>query len=524
MQKKFTFIYLVFVTCLLAACATKKPTGNTTPSASDLPLAVSYSNADDYETQRQKLVQKDSLLSFEGTISLSEKEEAANQKLIALREEMIAYYDSVHFFPPAHHFFKSKEHIYSTKLYKILKKIPKGGIQHLHPNAGGSYRWIVERALQEPHCYVYWQPDNKQYIKGQIHFFKDGKVPAGFYPIKALNDTVKAFPDQLYTLLTFDKSMMGDSVDIWGEFERRFQRVGGFTSYQPVFEDLCTATFDSLAADGVQHVEARTHLGGSLYDLEHPAGSFPGDSVISYYQRAVQRVRTTREPDFTFKLIYTNIRFHPLEKIKEDLVTAFKVRQRHPDVVVAYDLVAHEDKGHTTQFYRDAWLMRDSLAKVYGIDMPLSLHDGESSWEHISNVYDAAMLNSKRIGHGFNLAFFPTAEEMVQQQNICVEVSPLSNQILGYVKDLRIHPAHSWIKRGIQISINPDDPGIFDYVGVTPDYWSVFLAWELDLRDLKKLAINSITYSFLSAKEKEQALAAWEKKWNSFIDNLNTTF
>jgi adenosine deaminase CECR1 len=157
---------------------------------------------------------------------------------------------------------------------------------------------------------------------------------------------------------------------------------------------------------------------------------------------------------------------------------------------------------------------------VYGVDLPLCLHAGESDWQHVSNLYDAVLLKSTRIGHGFNLSFFPAAEGLVQQQNTCIEVSPLSNQILGYVRDLRIHPAHAWIKRGIQISISPDDPGVFGYIGVTPDYWSIFLAWELDLRALKKLAMNSIMYSHLDEAGKKEALALWEKKWDVFVNDV----
>jgi adenosine deaminase CECR1 len=131
------------------------------------------------------------------------------------------------------------------------------------------------------------------------------------------------------------------------------------------------------------------------------------------------------------------------------------------------------------------------------------------------------LLQSPRIGHGFNLSFFPSVEEQVKKQNICIEVCPLSNQILGYIEDLRMHPAHSWIRHGIPISISPDDQGLFGYTGVTPDFWSIFLAWELDLRDLKKLCMNSILYSSLTKKDKETALAVWERKWKNFIENFN---
>jgi adenosine deaminase len=38
---------------------------------------------------------------------------------------------------------------------------------------------------------------------------------------------------------------------------------------------------------------------------------------------------------------------------------------------------------------------------------------------------------------------------------------------------------------GIPVSISPDDPGFFDYEGVTLDWVYAFLGWELNLADLK---------------------------------------
>lgn len=278
--------------------------------------------------------------------------------------------------------------------------------------------------------------------------------------------------------------------------------------------------FDSLVADGVQHVELRSPLGSGLYDLEKPRGSFSPDSGILYIQRAIEKLRV-KEPEFTVMLIYTNVRFQPVDVIRRDFVNAFQLRSRYPDIVRGYDLVAHEDKGNPTDYYRQVWLMRDSLSNVHGVDMPLYFHDGESTWHHVQNLYDAVLLQTPRIGHGFNLSLFPAVEEEVRKQNICIEVCPLSNQILGYIMDLRMHPAHNWIRRSIQVTISPDDPGLFGYTGVTPDFWSIFLAWELNLRDLKKLCMNSITYSSLPTKQKQQALIVWEKKWAYFIDEID---
>jgi adenosine deaminase CECR1 len=358
-------------------------------------------------------------------------------------------------------------------------------------------------------------------VKGQLHFYRAHQVPPGFYSIEKLNDSIPGFEEQLHDLITFDGSPENDSTDVWTEFENCFRRIDGFVSYQPVFKDVYVACFDSLLADGVPHVELRVGLAGGLYDLEHSAGAFPADSVIAYLQQAAHQVQQKHNQAFTFKIIYANLRFRPLDAIKQDLVHAFAIRARYPDLVKAYDLVAHEDAGHATDYFREAWLMRDSLAKVYGVDLPLCLHDGESSWEHVTNLYDAVLLGSVRIGHGLNLSFFPGVEDLVRKQNICMEVSPLSNQILGYVGDLRMHPAHAWIKRGIQISISPDDPALFDYTGVTPDYWSICLAWELDLQALKKLSMNGILYSQLSEAEQQEALRVWQDRWQRFVAYAN---
>ena len=73
--------------------------------------------------------------------------------------------------------------------------------------------------------------------------------------------------------------------------------------------------------------------------------------------------------------------------------------------------------------------MRDSLQQVYGVDMPLCLHDGESNSQSVQNMYDALLLNSKRIGHGFNIMNFPKAVELAKEKDVCIEVNPLSNQI-----------------------------------------------------------------------------------------------
>ena len=128
---------------------------------------------------------------------------------------------------------------------------------------------------------------------------------------------------------------------------------------------------------------------------------------------------------------------------------------------------------------------------------------GESVDKENNNLVDAILMGTKRIGHGFALAKHPHLQEIVKRENICIECCPVSNLVLGYTLDLRIHPVRSFLHAGLPVSISPDDPGFFDAEGVTLDYVYAFLAWELDLADLKKLCLNSLDYALINDEEKE---------------------
>ena len=71
------------------------------------------------------------------------------------------------------------------------------------------------------------------------------------------------------------------------------------------------------------------------------------------------------------------------------------------------------------------------------------------------------------------------------------------------------------------MSISSDDPGFFNYQGVTLDYAYVALAWELDLMDLKQLSLNGIKYSSVTDAVKKDLLEnVFPQKWAEFVAML----
>lgn len=468
-----------------------------------------------YFQQRAQLIDKDSQTSFEKTIKLSPKELILDSLLAQLQDSMLLAYKEQHFFPPARYFFQSKAHIENTQLFEVLKMMPKGGILHLHGAAAGNARWVVDKVINDPDAYVYWGPESDAFTTGQIRFYKKSNAPDGFVQAASLHERSEVFADSLFSLLTFDESIDGDSVDIWREFELVFQRLYGFVRYQPVFQEYFHHAFKQLVDDGIQHVELRG-IFTDLYHLDHPDGYFNSDSVVNYFLQAAQEIRS-QVPAFTLKIIFTSLRFKSKEAIEQDLISAFALRRKYPGLITGFDLVAEEDQGHSTLYFLDTWLKMDSLERQYGLDMPLFLHDGESNWVSLDNLYDAVLLDSRRIGHGFNLFRFPHLLEEVKRRNICLELNPISNQILGYVRDLRMHPGSTYLTRGVACTISSDDPLIFNYQGLTYDYWEIFLAWELDLRKMKGLVLNSLKYSALDDREKAESLDHFHRAWDSFV-------
>lgn len=57
------------------------------------------------------------------------------------------------------------------------------------------------------------------------------------------------------------------------------------------------------------------------------------------------------------------------------------------------------------------------------------------------------------------------------------------------------------------------------------DYVMTTIAWEFDIRDLKKLSLNGITYSSMSDEKKKYLKEViFPQKWNEFIQYLIEKF
>jgi adenosine deaminase len=69
----------------------------------------------------------------------------------------------------------------------------------------------------------------------------------------------------------------------------------------------------------------------------------------------------------------------------------------------------------------------------------------------------------------------------------------------------------------MRIALGSDDPAIFGTTGLTDDLWMTYVAWRLDLRTLKRLAVTSILRSSLPADRLQRQLDRFQARWQRFI-------
>jgi adenosine deaminase CECR1 len=485
---------LLLILALAGACAPAVQP----PAAAPAPAPVRYPDVAAYRAAREKLIAEDRATRLGANLVLTPAEETANRRLMALKQSELDRTRA--YFPPAHSFLlvKTKQAIAESPVFEVMSRLPKGGVLHAHGSALGDFRWLIREVSNRPDCYIYVGTSST--IPTGALRLAEVSPGDGWRPVSELRAAAadkEAFDDELFRSITLGEEDLR-APDIWQEFTSAFQRFGGLIGHRSVRADYWRNMLLALVDENIQYVESR---------------SIGIDSSILLDVK-------TRDPDFDAKFIAAAGRSGTREQIAQALATAIDLRARDPNQVVGFDLVQEEDRTNTNLHYVEQLIAAQREAERRGVDLPFYLHSGETNWAENENLYDAILLGASRIGHGLALIKHPQLMEIVKARGIAVEVCPISNQVLGYVSDLRTHPAVHYINAGLPVVLSSDDPAVFRHT-LSHDFYMAFMAWGLDLRSLKQLAMNSLTYSAMNPDEKRRALAAWERRWTTFIGWVN---
>lgn len=341
-------------------------------------------------------------------------------------------------------------------------------------------------------------------------------------------DRGQAFDAYIHALMTLTPHdsipAITNSKQAWARFQSTFVVIAGLIGYEPTLKAYTKELLRSHAQDGISYTETRINF---LNEFMVRADGTPNLAHVEWVRifiEAVEEVKAEISEGgyIDAKIIYTTVRFIDNEKLRWYLEDCIMLKKMFPEWIVGFDLVGHEDPLLPLKVYIPELLRFQQRCKEEGLSIPFVFHAGETledGGDADLNLYDAILLDTKRIGHGVSLARHPLLTDLVKERDICIEVCPISNQVLGYTASICSHPSLlALLHRNVPVALSSDDPSIFESFGLSYDFYQLIISSQsTTLVSLAALARRSIKYSLVDDKTKEIMFADWDRRWKAYI-------
>lgn len=289
--------------------------------------------------------------------------------------------------------------------------------------------------------------------------------------------------------------------DLKSLFQKGFGLITGVMQTEENLAYVAFREAEHLAQDGIIYAELRFapqyHTGESAYYGHAQSGP---RQKLNYQTiiRAVSRGLKRGEKEFGVKtkiIVCIGREAEPEVGVK----VAKAAIDCIPDGVVALDLACDEATYPPGRHLPAFELTFDSPLKR-------TVHAGEFGNQPYENIKTAIFkLKADRLGHAISISQHEDLLKTVVEKKIGLEFCPLSNKVCGFVKSHRDLNINNLIGRGTLVSINTDDPGIFDFT--LSDALADVLKDSADPpRVLRQFQINAINSSFLNQDEKNKLL------------------
>jgi aminodeoxyfutalosine deaminase len=312
--------------------------------------------------------------------------------------------------------------------------------------------------------------------KAELHLHLEGAIsPATVVELKKRHGELssKEDVDRLYRSEGFAGFLMA------------FKEVTGLLRTPEDYELIAYRLMGQLKAENILHAEVYVSVGICLWRKQDFAAIFNG----------LERGRQRGERDFGISLlwIFDAVRQFGAAAASEVFELAVRFRDRN---VVAVGIGGDEQKA-PPELFRDAY----GYAAANGLR--LTAHAGETGGPE--SIWGALNLPAERIGHGLTAGQDPELVEELAARQIPVEICLTSNVRTGCCASLPEHPVRDYFDRGMMITLNTDDPAMFN-TSLTREYQLAQQNFGFTDEHVRELARNSFEASFLPAEKKLEFL------------------
>ena len=204
------------------------------------------------------------------------------------------------------------------------------------------------------------------------------------------------------------------------------------------------------------------------------------------------------------------------------MLAGFEMASADPRVV-GLNLVQPEDDPAAVRDFPLQMAMLDYLHGQYP-NVKITLHAGELTGGLVPpetlrfHMRDSVRIgHASRIGHGAGVMFEDDPLALLREmaaKKVLVEIALSSNDLILGVKGNR-HPLRTYLKYGVPVALVTDDAGVSRST-MTLEYRKAVEEQGLDYRTLKRMARNSIEYSFADAPTKTRLRADLNAAFQAF--------
>lgn len=240
---------------------------------------------------------------------------------------------------------------------------------------------------------------------------------------------------------------------------------------------------EDAAREGIDYIELRF----SPYFMAEPHGLDPfgvTEAVCDGVEEA-QKTLPVRA-----KLIVIMSRTYGPDTCRIELEAALRYRERG---IVALDLA-----GDEANFPGELFVEHFRRAREAGLHA--IAHAGEAAGPE--SVRQAVLeLGAERVGHAVHAVEDEATMELLRERRIAVESCPTSNVQTSTVPSYRKHPLPIFLRRGLLVTLNTDDPSISG-IDLAHEYRIAKEEMGLTEAELRKLQENAVEAAFLTPEER----------------------
>jgi adenosine deaminase len=306
--------------------------------------------------------------------------------------------------------------------------------------------------------------------KAELHLHIEGTFEPELMFEIAKRNNISLPHDSVESLrATYEFDNLQEFLDIY------YQGVNVLQKEQD-FYDLTWAYLQRAKADNVVHTEI-------MFDPQsHTERGIALETAINGISRALQDGQT--HLGISSHLIFSLLRHLSEEECLQTLEQGVAFKDKFSAIGLDSSEMGHPPEKFTKLYARADEL---GLLKV--------AHAGEEGpAEYIWSAID--VLGIDRIDHGNRCLEDDKLVNYIVAKDLTLTVCPLSNLKLCVVDDLKQHPIKTMLDKGLNATVNSDDPAYFGGY-VNDNFIAVAEALDLSNDDVVQLVKNSFIGSFL---------------------------